>query len=111
MCHGIFRTVLRSPEGEEFSNTGCYLEVAENSRLVWTSVLWPGFRPASPRPDLAFTAVISLESKGRATKYSALAMHGDVNACEFHAEQGFHEGWGTALDQLVALFGHADPAT
>jgi uncharacterized protein YndB with AHSA1/START domain len=102
---GIFRTVLRSPDGDEFSNTGCYLEVQENERLVWTSLLWPGYRPASPRPALAFTAVISLESNGRGTKYSALAMHGDPASRESHAEQGFHEGWGTALDQLVALFG------
>lgn len=107
---GIFRTVLRSPEGEEFSNTGCYLEVVENTRLAWTSVLWPGFRPASPRPDLSCTAVISLECEGQATRYSALAMHGDADTRKFHAEQGFHEGWGTALDQLVALFGPGDPA-
>jgi uncharacterized protein YndB with AHSA1/START domain len=101
---GIFRTVLRSPDGDEFSNTGCYLEVQENERLVWTSLLWPGYRPASPLPALAFTAVISLESNGRGTKYTALAMHGDPASRENHAEQGFHEGWGTALDQLVALF-------
>jgi uncharacterized protein YndB with AHSA1/START domain len=102
---GIFRTVLRSPDGEEFLNTGCYLDVVENERLVWTSVLLPGYRPASPRPELAFTAVISLEGDGRSTKYSALAMHGDSASRENHAEQGFHEGWGTALDQLVASFG------
>jgi uncharacterized protein YndB with AHSA1/START domain len=102
---GIFRTVLRSPDGDEFSNTGCYLEVVENARLVWTSLLWPGYRPASPAPELAFTAVISLASNDRGTKYSALAMHGDAASRENHAEQGFHEGWGTALDQLVSLFG------
>jgi uncharacterized protein YndB with AHSA1/START domain len=67
--------------------------------------LGPGYRPASPAPELAFTAVISLESNGRGTKYSALAMHGDAASRENHAEQGFHEGWGTALDQLVSLFG------
>jgi uncharacterized protein YndB with AHSA1/START domain len=33
---GIFRTVMRSPEGEEFPGVGCYLEVIRNERLIWT---------------------------------------------------------------------------
>lgn len=33
---GIFRTVMRSPEGEDHDNVGCWLEVVENERLVWT---------------------------------------------------------------------------
>ena len=31
---GIFRTVFRSPEGQEFPNVGCYLEVTPNERLI-----------------------------------------------------------------------------
>ena len=38
---GIFRFVLRSPEGEEFPNVGCYLEIVPNERLVWTDALLP----------------------------------------------------------------------
>src|SRR5438309_7366408 len=69
---GIFRTVMRSPEGEDFPAGGCYLEVIENERLVWTSVLTAGFRPTpqSANPDhneLAFTGVISLEPSGKGT--------------------------------------------
>ena len=33
---GIFRTVMRSPEGQDHPNMGCYLEVVPNRRLVWT---------------------------------------------------------------------------
>ena len=43
---GLFRTVMRSPEGQEFPNVGSYLEVVPNRRLVWTNTLAPGFRPA-----------------------------------------------------------------
>jgi uncharacterized protein YndB with AHSA1/START domain len=100
---GIFRTVMRSPEGEEFGSAGCYLEVVEGRRLVWTSALGPGFRPAADAGEMAFTAVISMEPSGTGTRYSALAMHPDVDTCKRHAEMGFHDGWGTALDQLVAL--------
>jgi uncharacterized protein YndB with AHSA1/START domain len=100
---GIFRTVMRSPDGDEHENVGCYLDIIENERLVWTTILGPGFRPSGlPTEHPAFTAVISLEPSGRGTKYSALAMHGNASACKRHAEMGFHDGWGTALDQLVA---------
>jgi uncharacterized protein YndB with AHSA1/START domain len=97
---GIFRTVMRSPEGEESDNAGCYLEVIENERLVWTGALGPGFRPqASPMP---FTAVIAMEPAGDGrTKYTAIAMHQDVAGAKQHTDMGFHDGWGAALDQLV----------
>ena len=105
---GIFRTVMRSPEGKDFPNVGCYLEVVENAKLVWTNVLAPGFRPGGDAGDpetcgaLFFTAVITLESQGKATKYTALVMHADEDSRKRHAELGFHDGWGTALEQLVA---------
>src|SRR5216683_7570134 len=31
---GIFRFVMRSPEGQEFPNVGCYLEIVKNQKLV-----------------------------------------------------------------------------
>jgi len=96
---GIFRTVMRSPEGQEFPNIGCYLEVVPNERLVWTDALLPGYRP-SEKPF--FTAIITLEPRGKGTRYIATAIHRDEAGCKQHAEMGFHEGWGTALDQLVA---------
>jgi uncharacterized protein YndB with AHSA1/START domain len=44
---GIFRTVMQSPEGERLpQNLACYLEVVTNERLVWTTALEPGYRPA-----------------------------------------------------------------
>jgi uncharacterized protein YndB with AHSA1/START domain len=103
---GIFRTVMRSPEGQEFTNLGCYLEVVEGARLCWTSVLGPGFRPGGrtaelPCDEIDFTAVISIERDGSGTRYTALVMHGSEDARRRHEEMGFHDGWGKALDQLV----------
>lgn len=99
---GIFRTVMRSPEGEEFDGAGCILEVVENERLVWTSALGPGFRPNAAE-DLPFTAIISIEPTSSGTRYTAVALHSEAALCTRHAEMGFQEGWGAALDQLVAL--------
>jgi uncharacterized protein YndB with AHSA1/START domain len=107
---GIFRTVMRSPEGKEFPNVGCYLEVIRNEKLVWTNALLPGYRPASQGhadkehecADIALTAIILLEPHGHGTKYTAIALHKDEGQRKNHEEMGFHEGWGKALEQLVA---------
>lgn len=107
---GIFRTVMRSPEGADTPHVGCYLEVVENAKLVWTTALLPGFRPAphaSPEGDPCgvdpFTAVIAMTPHGAGTKYTATAMHGDAAGRKRHEELGFHDGWGAAFDQLVAM--------
>jgi uncharacterized protein YndB with AHSA1/START domain len=103
---GAFRTVMRSPEGEEFPGSGCFLEVVPNERLTWTSALGPDFRPAgsSDPSDLPFTAVIELRpTASGGTHYRAIALHQDEEARTRHAEMGFVEGWGASLDQLVVL--------
>lgn len=96
---GIFKTVMCSPEGEVMpAGAGCYLEVVENEKLVWTDALLPGYRPAG---EAFFTGMLLLEPHGTGTKYTAIAMHKDEESAKQHAEMGFLEGWGIALDQLV----------
>ncbi|HEY7303545.1 MAG TPA: SRPBCC family protein [Bryobacteraceae bacterium] len=96
---GIFRTVMRSPDGKDYPHVGCYLEVIPKERLVWTDALLPGYRPSD---NPFFTAIISLESVGSMTRYTAVAIHRDEAGRKRHEEMGFQEGWGKALDQLVA---------
>jgi uncharacterized protein YndB with AHSA1/START domain len=96
---GRFNTVMRSPEGDEFPNSGCYLEVVPHKRLVFTDTLLPGFRP-SPKPF--FTAALLLEPTATGTRYTAIAIHGNEETRKQHEEMGFHDGWGTVVDQLVA---------
>ncbi|MDA0351086.1 MAG: SRPBCC family protein [Chloroflexi bacterium] len=103
---GRFVTVMRSPEGEDHRNEGCYLEVVPGQRLTWTSALAPGYRPNSGSnigddADLPLTARISIEPAGSGTKYTALVLHANPADRQRHKEMGFHDGWGTALDQLV----------
>ena len=107
---GIFRTTMQSPEGQEFPNSGCYLEVIPNEKLVWTNALLPDFRPATPSPtcgdeqaDFRFTAMIELMDVGRGTRYTATVIHADEAGSKQHAAMGFEQGWGIALDQLVAM--------
>ncbi len=108
---GIFRTVMRSPEGKEFPGTGCYLVVKKNEILTWTNALLPGFRPVAwdaqsdSTVDFKFTATIALATHPQGTKYTATVIHADEAGCKQHAAMGFHDGWGKALDQLVEYAG------
>lgn len=107
---GIFRTTMQSPEGKEFPGTGCYLELIPNEKLVWTNALLPGYRPSlvtetcgSEDTGFLFTAMIELADHAGGTRYSATVLHADEAGCKKHAAMGFESGWGTALDQLVAM--------
>lgn len=95
---GAFNTTMRSPEGQEFPNRGCYLEIVPHERLVFTDTLLPGYRPS---PEPFFTAVLQLERQGAGTRYTAIAVHGNADSRKKHEEMGFHDGWGTVVDQMV----------
>ncbi len=102
---GIFRTVMRGPNGEQNEGSGCVLEAVENEKFVWTSALGPGFRPIEARDgDFLFTAIIEFEPMADGTLYRATARHANVSDAKVHAEMGFESGWGAALDQLIDLF-------
>lgn len=100
---GIFRTKMCSPEGDCNEGSGCYLVVEHERRLMWTAALGPGYRPNDfTAGGFAFTAEITLEPVDGGTKYTARVMHATAADSTTHAEMGFVEGWGAALDQLVA---------
>lgn len=99
---GKFNSTLRSPEGEEFPNVGCILEIEEGTRLVFTSALGPGYRPRFEESGLVFTAVIDITpTRNGGTKYTATVMHPDEATRKKHDEMGFHDGWGQTFDQMV----------
>jgi len=103
---GAFGTVIKSPEGEEFPGMGCFLEVVPNQRLAWTSAMDPGFRPKLNEVGsvvFPFTAVITMEPMDGGTLYRALVLHADQEGKEKHEQMGFHQGWISALDQMVAM--------
>lgn len=98
---GGFRTVMNTPEGDQMmDSTGCFLEIVPNERLIWSSALTTGYRP-QPGP-MPFTAILELSPNGSGgCHYRAIAVHQDPEGAKQHQEMGFHEGWGTVVDQLV----------
>jgi uncharacterized protein YndB with AHSA1/START domain len=97
---GRLRVEMRSPEGEGSGINGCYLEVVENKKLVWTDTLSVGYRPTA-KPFI--TAVIAFDAHGAGTKLTSWVMHKDPATRQDHLDKGFYDGWGTCLDQLEEL--------
>ena len=65
----------------------------------------PASQPSSELPcdEITFTAIVAMEAHEQRHE-----IHGDrdpqgrESGREAHEEMGFHDGWGKALDQLVA---------
>lgn len=97
---GAFRTEI-SDDGKEFGAhiNACFLNVVPGERIVWTDALVGGWRPA---PNSFVTAVITMEDHADGTAYAATAMHRDVADRDRHQELGFHDGWGTVIEQLAS---------
>lgn len=94
---GRFNTVF-DIEGNAVKNEGVYLEIVPETKLVFTDTYTEGWKP---KADPFMTAVILFEDSGEGkTKYTAIARHRSAETRQTHEDMGFHDGWGTAADQL-----------
>jgi uncharacterized protein YndB with AHSA1/START domain len=98
---GIFRIDIVTADGQEFPNLGCFLEVVPMRRLSWTSMLFPGYRPAV-FDDIPITAIVTMEPAGTGTRYVFTALHRDQVDFEKNRTSGWQRGTEIAVDQLVA---------
>ena len=97
---GIIRIDIAVADGPDVPNLGCILEVVPMKRLVWTSMLFPGYRPAV-FDDIPITAVMTMESVGAGTRYVFTALHRDESDLEKNMSSGFYQGTEIAIDQFV----------
>lgn len=98
---GIFSIDIAVTDGPDSPNLGCFLDVVPNERLVWTSMLFPGYRPAV-FDDIPITAIVTLETVGSGTRYVFTALHRNEADLETNRSSGFYQGTEIAIDQLVA---------
>jgi uncharacterized protein YndB with AHSA1/START domain len=98
---GIIRIDIVVADGQEVPNLGCVLEAVPQERLVWTSMLFPGYRPAV-FDDIPITAIMTMESVGKGTRYIFTALHRSEADLETNKTSGWAQGTEIALDQLVA---------
>jgi uncharacterized protein YndB with AHSA1/START domain len=97
---GIFRIDIATADGQEVPNLGCVLDVVPMARLVWTSMLFPGYRPAV-FDDIPITAIMTMQSEGSGTRYVFTALHRNEADLEINRTSGFYEGTVIAVDQFV----------
>jgi len=101
---GEFMTVMQGPGGEKMNNEGCYLEVVENQKLVWTNLMSKDYRPQLiPHPGFGFAVTVTLSKAGSGTLYKATVSHADSESRKKHEQMGFQDGWGMAFKQLEDL--------
>ena len=98
---GIVRIDIAVGDGREVPNLGCVLEAVPMKRLVWTSMLFPDYRPAV-FDDIPITAIMTMEPVGTGTRYVFTALHRDEADLEKNKASGFYEGTEIAVDQFVA---------
>jgi uncharacterized protein YndB with AHSA1/START domain len=98
---GVFSIDIAVADGQEVSNLGCFLDVVPMERLVWTSMLFPGYRPAV-FDDIPITAIITMETVGTGTRYIFTALHRDEADFEKSKATGWQQGTEIVVDQLVA---------
>lgn len=97
---GAFNTTMLGPDGERSPMRGCVLHVEPERRLVFTDALTAGWRPSA---EPFFTGIVTLAPDGDGTHYVAIARHASAETRQRHSDMGFEDGWGAALDQLLAL--------
>lgn len=98
---GIFSIDIATADGREFPNLGCFLDVVPMERLSWTSMLFPGYRPAV-FDDIPVTVIVTMESVGNGTRYVFTALHRDEVDFEKNKASGWQQGTEIVLDQFVA---------
>ena len=97
---GMFSIDIAGADGQVFPNLGCFLEVVPMQRLSWTSMLFPGYRPAV-FDDIPITAIMTMEPAGTGTRYVFTALHRNEADLETNRSSGFYEGTVIAIDQFV----------
>jgi len=97
---GMFSIDIATGDGQEFPNLGCFLEVVPMERLSWTSMLFPGYRPAT-FDDIPSPPIVTLETVGSGTRYVFTALHRSEADLAENKSSGFYQGTEIAIDQLV----------
>jgi uncharacterized protein YndB with AHSA1/START domain len=98
---GALVTEMSTDDGPfEPHMSSCFLAVEDGRRIVFTTCLTGGWRPA----DKTFmTGIITFDDHPEGTSYAATALHAGPAEKDRHAALGFHEGWGAVTEQLARL--------
>lgn len=98
---GAFDLLMLHPDGSESPQSGSFLDIVPESKIVFTTALTQDWRPAvAPLP---ITATISMRDEDHGTRYETEVMYKNDEDRQQLATFGFEDGWSTAIDQLTEL--------
>ena len=98
---GSFETQISEDRGAFVPHlSGCFLDIVDGERIIFTNALLGGWRPAE-HPFM--TAIITLQEHPQGTEYVAHVMHKNDADRTMHEQMGFADGWGTVIEQLATL--------
>lgn len=98
---GAFDLQMFTPDGQESSVTGAFLDIVPESLIVFTTALTSDWRPAeTPVP---ITAFISMTEDDNTTRYNTRVLYKNkADSDKLHA-MNFEAGWSIGIDQLEEL--------
>ena len=103
---GAFHLLLRDPQGGEMLQSGAFLELIPEERLIFTTALTDEWRPAtSPLP---ITAIITMTDDSNGTRYVTRVLYKNEEERRQLGEMRFEAGWSAAIDQLADYITHIE---
>lgn len=100
---GTWRIDMRTPGGTIYPNSGVFLEVIENERLVYTDVAdpeSPAWKGAPPGDRLN---IVTFENAGSGTRVTLRVQFKTSEDYDFFVGTGFRDGLAESLDRLARL--------
>jgi uncharacterized protein YndB with AHSA1/START domain/DNA-binding transcriptional ArsR family regulator len=96
---GAFDLVMYDPNGKDSSVTGAFLEIVPEERIVFTTALTAGWRPAATA--LPITAIISMTAENNITHYETRVLIKNKEDRQKLQAMNFEAGWTLGIDQLI----------
>ena len=102
---GSWRIDMRTPGGTTYPNSGLFLEVVENKRLVYTDVSDPESPAWKGAPPGERLNTVTFEKAGNGTRVTLRVQFKSSADRDFFFRTGFRDGLAQSLDRLARLLG------
>ncbi len=110
---GVYRIVMRSPEGEDYPLAGAFREVVRPARLVmtmdcsehpatWHDLVKPNRAPGENNPAGQMFTTVTFEALEGQTRLTVRTRFESAAIRDAMLKMGMTEGWSQSLERLAA---------
>ena len=89
---------MHGPDGTTYPNESHFVEIVPEERIVFTTALTAGWRPAATA--LPITAIISMTDENNITNYATQVLIKNKADRQKLQEMNFEAGWTLGIEQL-----------